>query len=547
VTEINSLERIMHGNVSLGTWAWVPLPAPIPDILTEDALAFVRGLTQRFGKELQALLARRETAQAAFDRGQRPRFLPETASIRQGEWSVAPLPAALLDRRVEITGPPERKMLINALNSGARVYMADFEDSLCPTLDNLVTGQQNLCLAIRGELRHQDPESGKVYELNAQVATLMVRPRGLHLQESHLQVAGQPVPACLFDVGLFLFHNARELVKRGTGPYLYLPKLEHHLEARWWNQVLEAVEQDLDLPSDCIRTTMLIETLPAAFQMEEILYEQRSRAAGLNLGRWDYIFSFIKTLRADPGAVLPDRAMVHMEQPFLRAYARLLVRTCHRRCAAAMGGMSAFVPQKGDPEGTARALAQVRADKTREVRDGCDGTWVAHPALVAVAQEAFDAGMPGPNQFHRIPEPVAEAELLAVPAGPRTLGGLRQNLRVGIRYLESWLRGQGCVALYGLMEDAATAEIARMQLWQWLNHGVIVDGLGGLDRPLFHGHVQDVLDQIQAELGNEVFAEGRFLEAADLLETLILLAEPPAFLTLSAYDLLADAVPMEVH
>ncbi len=537
----------MHGNVSLGTWAWVPLPAPIPDILTEDALAFVRGLTQRFGKELQALLARRETAQAAFDRGQRPRFLPETASIRQGEWSVAPLPAALLDRRVEITGPPERKMLINALNSGARVYMADFEDSLCPTLDNLVTGQQNLCLAIRGELRHQDPESGKVYELNAQVATLMVRPRGLHLQESHLQVAGQPVPACLFDVGLFLFHNARELVKRGTGPYLYLPKLEHHLEARWWNQVLEAVEQDLDLPSDCIRTTMLIETLPAAFQMEEILHEHRTRAAGLNLGRWDYIFSFIKTLRADPGAVLPDRAMVHMEQPFLRAYARLLVRTCHRRGAAAMGGMSAFVPQKGDPEGTARALAQVRADKTREVRDGCDGTWVAHPALVAVAQEAFDAGMPGPNQFHRIPEPVAEAELLAVPAGPRTLGGLRQNLRVGIRYLESWLRGQGCVALYGLMEDAATAEIARMQLWQWLNHGVIVDGLGGLDRPLFHGHVQDVLDQIQAELGNEVFAEGRFLEAADLLETLILLAEPPAFLTLSAYDLLADAVPMEVH
>jgi len=348
-------------------------------------------------------------------------------------------------------------------------------------------------------------------------------------------------------VGLFLFHNARELVERGTGPYLYLPKLEHHLEARWWNQVLEAVEQDLDLPSGCIRTTMLIETLPAAFQMEEILHEQRTRAAGLNLGRWDYIFSFIKTLRADPRAVLPDRAMVHMEQPFLRAYARLLVRTCHRRGAAAMGGMSAFVPQKGDPDGTARALAQVRADKTREVRDGCDGTWVAHPALVAVAQEAFDAGMPGLNQFHRIPEPVAEAELLAVPAGPRTLDGLRQNLRVGIRYLESWLRGQGCVALYGLMEDAATAEIARMQLWQWLNHGVTVDGLGGLDRPLFHGHVQDVLDQIQAEIGNEVFAEGRFLEAADLFETLILLAEPPAFLTFSAYDLLADAVPMEVH
>ncbi|MDR3673040.1 MAG: malate synthase A [Holophaga sp.] len=533
----------MHAQVSFQE---LP-PRQSPDLLTPKALAFVQSLTLRFGRSLKGLLTRREAAQARFDQGERPDFLPETAAIRQGDWSVAALPAALLDRRVEITGPPERKMLINAMNSGARVYMADFEDSLAPTLENLVEGQQNLYLAIRGQLRHRDPESGKRYQLNERVATLMVRPRGMHLLESHLEVAGQPVPACLFDLGLFLFHNASELVHRGTGPYLYLPKLEHHLEARWWNQVLEAIENDLDLPSGCIRTTMLIETLPAAFQMDEILHEQRTRAAGLNLGRWDYIFSFIKTLRADPGAVLPDRAAVRMEQPFLRAYAQLLVRTCHRRGVSAMGGMSAFVPQKDDPEANDRALAQVRADKAREVRDGCDGTWVAHPALVPVAQQVFDAHMPGPNQFHRIPEPVAAAELLAVPAGPRTASGLRQNLRVGIRYLESWLRGKGCVALYGLMEDAATAEIARMQVWQWLQHEVEVDGLGRLDRALFHGHVQDALDRIQAEIGNEVFAEGRFMEAGDLLETLILMHEPPAFLTLSAYDLLADAVQAEVQ
>ena len=537
----------MHVQASSGIRERAPLPSQTPAILTAEALAFVQNLTLRFGPSLKTLLAKREARQAGFDRGERPCFLPDTAPIRQGEWSVAALPAALLDRRVEITGPPEAKMLINAMNSGARVYMADFEDSLAPTLDNLVTGQENLYRAIRGDLGHQDPETGKRYRLNGRVATLMVRPRGLHLPESHLEVAGQPVPACLFDIGLFLYHNARELVRRGAGPYLYLPKLEHHLEARWWNRVLEAAEQDLDLPEGCIRTTMLIETLPAAFQMDEILYEQRTRAAGLNLGRWDYIFSFIKTLRADPGAVMPDRAAVRMDQPFLRAYARLLVRTCHRRGCLALGGMSAFVPRKGDEEGTARALDQVRADKAREVRDGCDGTWVAHPALVPVAQLQFDSQMQGINQLDRIPEPVAEAELLAVPAGPRTIDGLRQNLRVGIRYLESWLRGQGCVALYGLMEDAATAEIARMQLWQWLNHEVEVEGLGRLDRALFHGHVQDALDRIQAEIGNEVFAAGRYLEAADLLETLITLPDPPPFLTLSAYDLLADAVLPEVN
>jgi len=524
----------------------LPCPAPdhlTPDLLTPDALAFVRSLALRFQGRLQELLDQRRERQAAFDRGFRPGFLPATESIRRGEWAVASLPGPLLDRRVEITGPPERKMLINALNSGAKVYMADFEDSLAPTLDNLVTGQQNLYLAVRGELRHRDPATGKVYEVGPEPATLMVRPRGLHLEERHLEADGIPVPACLFDAGLFLYHNARELHARGQGPYLYLPKLEHHLEARWWNEVLEAVEYQLGLPFGSIRTTMLIETLPAAFQMDEILHEHRTRAAGLNLGRWDYIFSFIKTFRADPGAVLPERGAVHMEQPFLRAYARLLVRTCHRRGCSAMGGMSAFVPQKGDPEGTERALAQVRADKLREVRDGCDGTWVAHPGLVPVAMEVFATHLAGPNQFHQVPGPVTAEELVEVPQGPVTARGLCQNLRVAVRYLESWLRGQGCVALYGLMEDTATAEISRMQLWQWLHHEVEVAGLGRLERPLFHRHVQDALVQVRAEVGDEAFAEGRYLEAGDLLETLILMREPPAFLTLSAYDLLLLADP----
>jgi len=527
-----------------------PFRQPSPDagaMLTESALAFITSLTRAFRPGLATLLADRELRQLAFDRGERPRFLPATAAIREGQWTVAALPRQLQDRRVELTGPPERKMLIQALNSGAKVYMADFEDSLAPTLDNLLGGQHNLYQAIRRTLRHVEPGTGKVYELDPQVATLMVRPRGLHLQEHHLEVDGEPVPASLFDAGLFLFHNARELLRRGTGPYLYLPKLEHHLESRWWEQVLAAAERELGIPARSIRTTMLIETLPAAFQMDEILYEQRYRAVALNLGRWDYIFSYIKTLRLDPGAVLPDRGAVHMEQPFLRAYARHLVRTCHRRGCLAMGGMSAFVPQKGDPEGTRTAFAQVRADKLREVKDGCDGTWVAHPGLVAVAQGVFDDHMPTPNQLDRTPGPAAtEAELLAVPTGPRTEQGLRHNLRVGIRYLESWLRGQGCVAVFGLMEDAATAEIARMQLWQWLHHGAEVRGLGPLDRALFHGFVQETLLEIRADSDALAFEEGRFGEAADLLETTILAHRPPAFLTLAAYPVLLQPVLSEV-
>jgi malate synthase len=509
-----------------------PLPCTEPNLLTREALAFVRSLTLCFRGSLKALLAERERAQAGFDRGGRPGFLAATGRIRQDDWSVAPLPVSLMDRRVEIIGPPAPGALAEALGSGARGAVADFEDRLSPTLDNLVSGQQALHQAVRGLL-------------GPGTAALMVRPRGLHLLESHLEVEGQPVPACLFDAGLFLFHNAKAMLARGAAPHLCLPKLEHHLEARWWNRVLEAVENDLGLPACCIRTTLAVDTLPAAFQMEEILYEHRHRAVGLNLGE-GCLSSFIRTLGADPAAVTPDRGEVSMAQPFLRAWVQLLVRTCHRRGCLALGGLCAMLPEAGDPEAAAH-LAQVRAGQEREVLDGCDGTWVAHPALVPVARAAFEAHMPGLNQLHRIPGPVAEADLLQVPAGPRTGRGLRQNLRVGIRYLEAWLNGEGSVALYGLLEDAAGAELAWMQLWQWVKHEVEVAGCGSMDRPLFHCHVQDALYQIQAEVGDERFADGRYLEAADLLETQILLPAPPSYLIPAAYTLLMNPALSEVN
>jgi malate synthase len=515
-----------------------PLPCAEPDLLTREALAFVKSLTLCFRGSLKALLAEREQAQAGFDRGGRPGLLRATGPIRQDDWSVAPLPVALMDRRVEIIGPPAPGALAAALHSGARGAVADFEDRLSPTLDNLVSGQQTLHRAVRGVLsREVPPGPGST--------ALMVRPRGLHLQERHLAVEGEPVPACLFDAGLFLWHNAREMLARGAVPHLCLPKLEHHLEARWWNRVLEAVENDLGLPACCIRTTLAIDTLPAAFQMDEILHEHRHRAVGLNLGE-GCLSSFIRTLGADPAAVTPDRGEGSMAQPFLRAWTRLLVRTCHRRGCLALGGLCAILPEAGDPDAAAQA-ARVRAGQEREILDGCDGTWVAHPALVPLARAVFDERMPGLNQLHRIPGPVAETDLLQVPAGPRTGRGLRQNLRVGIRYLEAWLNGEGSVALYGLLEDAAGAELARMQLWQWVKHDVEVAGCGSMDRPLFHWHVQDALYQIQAEVGDEAFAEGRYLEAADLLETQILLPAPPPYLIPAAYDLLMNPVLSEVN
>ncbi|HJV90680.1 MAG TPA: malate synthase A [Holophagaceae bacterium] len=502
-------------------------------LLTPEVLARLAELQRRYGGELRGLLAERQVRQEGYDRGERPRFLPYTEKVRSGPWQVAPLPDLLQDRRVEITGPPERRMMLHALNSGAKVYMADFEDSLAPVPEKLVQGQLNLQEAVRGTLADGE------LRLKADAALLMVRPRGLHLVERHLVVDGTPMAAAFFDAALFLLHNALELVARGLPVCLYLPKLEHHLEARLWNTVLEFIEEGLDLPLGTVKVTVLIETLPAAFQMEEILFELRKRAVGLNLGRWDYLFSVLKVHRMDRDAVLPDRGTLRMELPFLQAYAKRLVQVCHRRGALALGGMAALVPQRRDPDATERALQAVRADKLREVRQGCDGTWVAHPDLVPVALEVFTHHVEGVNQRTFIPEgEVNAAQLLELPRGPVTAEGLRRNLRVALRYLEAWLRGEGCVALDGLMEDAATAEISRMQLWQWVRHGVGVEGLGPLDRSGFHGHVYDVFQSLRAELGPVAVAESRLLEASELLEELILDPVPEAFLTPRAYALL---------
>src|SRR5262245_12713487 len=427
-------------------------------VLTPAALAFMADVQRRFGARRLELLAARAARARRLDAGERPDFLADTAAVRRASWTVAPLPADLQDRRVEITGPVDRKMIINALNSGASVFMADFEDSNAPTWANVVEGQVNLHDAVRGTIGYTHPETGKRYELGAQTATLMVRPRGWHLPESHVLVDGQVASASLFDAALFLFHNARALVEKGSGPYLYLPKLESHLEARLWNDVFVFAQERLGLPRGTIKATVLIETILAAFEMDEILFELREHSAGLNCGRWDYIFSFIKKFRADSACVLPDRGAVGMDRPFLSAYSQLLVRTCHRRGAHAMGGMAAQIPIKDDPEKNAQALAKVRADKEREVASGHDGTWVAHPALVPVAFAVFERTA-GPNQLHvkREEVRVGAGELLAVPAGAITEAGLRQNLSVGVAYLEAWLRGSGCVPLHHLMEDAATA------------------------------------------------------------------------------------------
>ncbi|HVG59391.1 MAG TPA: malate synthase A, partial [Hyalangium sp.] len=452
---------------------WSPDYAPV---LTPEALAFVAKLTRTFGERREALLARRQERQAAFNRGHRPHFLPETKSIREGDWKVAPLPKELLDRRVEITGPVERKMIINALNSGANVFMADFEDANSPTWENVVRGQLNLMDAVSRTISF-DAENGKHYALKEKTAVLFVRPRGWHLPERHLEVDGKPVPGAFFDFGLFFFHNAKEQLARGTGPYFYLPKMESHLEAQLWNDVFLLAQQELGIPRGTIKATVLIETLPAAFEMHEILYALREHSAGLNCGRWDYIFSFIKKLQADPTFLLPDRGQVTMDKAFLDAYSRLLIQTCHRRGVHAMGGMAAFIPIKGDPAANEKALAQVRADKLREVKNGHDGTWVAHPGLVPVARSVFDAHMKGPNQLDnlRTDVKVGEAELLAVPRGTRTEEGLRHNIRVGVQYMAAWLDGLGCVPLYNLMEDAATAEISRAQVWQWIHHGATLE------------------------------------------------------------------------
>lgn len=504
-------------------------------ILTPGALDFVEELVKRYAPRIAACLEARVERQARFDAGELPDFLPETAYVRAGAWKVAELPEDILDRRVEITGPVDRKMIINALNSGANVFMADFEDSNAPTWDNVLQGQQNLYDAVRRTIRLETP--AKTYELAERTATLFVRPRGLHLPERHVTLDGAPIPGALFDFGLYFFHNARELRARGTGPYFYLPKLESHLEARLWNDVFSFAESTLDLPRGTIKATVLIETLPAAFEMDEILFELREHSAGLNCGRWDYIFSFIKKRRADAHAVLPDRALVTMDKGFLRAYAKLLVKTCHRRGVHAMGGMAAQIPIKGDDAANDAALEKVRADKLREVEDGHDGTWVAHPALVPIARAVFDAKMPGRNQLDRLREDVevTREELLAVPAGPRTEAGLRHNVRVGVQYIEAWLRGMGCVPLYNLMEDAATAEISRAQVWQIIHHRAPLDDGTTVDRARFAALVGEEMGRIRQEIGDARFASGKFEEARALFETLSTADTFENFLTIPAY------------
>jgi malate synthase A len=509
-------------------------------ILSTEALTFVADLVRRFSWRRDELLGRREELQRKWDEGWRPTFLPETAHIRNGDWKVASLPLDLLNRRVEITGPVDRKMVINALNSGANVFMADFEDSNAPTWDNVVQGQKNLYDAVRRTIRYVAPETGKAYQLEDNPAVLFVRPRGWHLIERHVRVDGNPVPAALFDFGIYLFHNARELLSRDTGPYFYLPKLESHLEARLWNDVFLRASELLGIPRATIKATVLIETLPAAFEMDEILYELREHSAGLNCGRWDYIFSFIKKQRNDPKAVLPDRAMVTMDRGFLKAYVQFLIKTCHRREVHAIGGMAAQIPIKNDETANSQAMEKVRADKLREVKDGHDGTWVAHPGLVALAREIFDQYMSGPNQIDnkRTDVTVTGADLLSVPDGPRTEEGLRHNIRVSIRYLEAWLRGNGCVPLYNLMEDAATAEISRAQLWQWLHHGVLLSDESPLTPARFRRLLDDEMRTIKKEIGDAGFAEGQYVRARGLFEQLTTASKFEEFLTIPAYGLL---------
>jgi malate synthase A len=521
-------------------------PLPLPDgvaltgqlrpgyetVLTRDALSFVADLVRTFGPRVAELLALR-AKRGTLD------FLTETAEVRARDWTVAPLPADLLDRRVEITGPTDRKMVINALNSGASVFMADFEDASSPTWDNQVQGQVNLTHAVRRTIAFEDPITRKSYALKDKIAVLFVRPRGLHLVERHMTVDGQPVPGGLFDFGLYFFHNARELLARGTGPYFYLPKMESHLEARLYNDVFVRAQERLGVPRGTIKATCLIETLPAAFEMDEFLWELREHSAGLNCGRWDYIFSFIKKRAGDEAAVLPDRSQVTMDKGFLAAYVALLIQTCHRRNVHAMGGMAAQIPIKEDPAANEAALEKVRADKLREVKAGHDGTWVAHPGLVPVARDVFDAHMLGPNQLDikRRDVKVTRDDLLRIPEGTRSDAGLRHNVRVGIQYIEAWLRGNGCVPLYNLMEDAATAEISRAQVWQWLHHRATVEG-APLDGDRFARVVGEEMQRIRREVGDARFTGGKFPEARDLFVRLSTAPKFEEFLTLPAYDLL---------
>jgi len=511
------------------------------EVLTPLALQLLASLHRRFNPRRLELLAARARRQAEFDDGALPQFLADTAGVRAAEWRISPVPADLLDRRVEITGPVDRKMIINALNAPVSAFMADFEDSLAPTWENVIRGQVNLADAIRRTISFQDESTGKVYRLAERTATLIVRPRGWHLPEKHVRINGEEVSGALCDFALFLANNHAALAERGTGPYLYLPKIESHLEARLWNDVFLAAQDALGMPRGTIKATVLIETILAAFEMDEILYELREHSSGLNCGRWDYIFSFIKKFRNRPDFLLPDRASVTMERPFLKAYVDLLIHTCHRRGAHAMGGMAAQIPIRDDPAANEAAMARVRADKLREARAGHDGTWIAHPGLAAIAREPFDAVMHGANQLSVLREGVhvSAADLVAIPAGAISEEGLRNCIRVGVQYLESWLRGNGCVPLYHLMEDAATAEICRAQLWQCLRHGARTSDGAAVTLERFDRLLQSELDRIHAEVGAARLAQGVFPTAARLFEQMIKSETFDEFLTLPAYELLS--------
>jgi malate synthase len=522
----------------------VELLAPTPKgcefLLTPEALAFITALAEKFGDRREQLLAKRVVRQKEFDAGATPDFNPATKAIREGEWKVAEVPADLLDRRVEITGPAEPKMIINALNSGAKVFMADLEDSLSPTWERVIEGQKALYEAVRGTLSFTSPE-GKLYTLNqAKLAVLIVRPRGWHLPERHVTLGGKPISGALFDFGLYFFHNAAERIKRGTGPYFYIPKQENAEEAQLWADVFAFAEEYCGIPHGSIKATVLIEVITATFEMHEILHALKDYAVGLNCGRWDYIFSTIKKFHARPEYVMPDRTQITMNVPFLKAYYELLIQTCHKRGAFAMGGMSAFIPVKGDAAANEKAFAAVRADKEREAGAGHDGTWVAHPGLIPVAMEVFDRLMPNKNQRDKLREDVnvTAADLIKVPQGTITEAGVRNSISVAIQYTAQWLNGNGCVPLFNLMEDAATAEISRSQLWQWLHHGASTVEGHPILQELVASWADQELDTLRVQLGEAGFAAAPYERAKALVLKLTFDKQYVEFLTLPAYEAL---------
>ncbi|EJC6797970.1 malate synthase A [Vibrio parahaemolyticus] len=510
-------------------------------IFPVEAQTFLSLLCEKFAGRVEELLEAREEKQARIDAGELPDFLPDTQDIREGSWKILGIPQDLQDRRVEITGPTDRKMVINALNANVKVFMADFEDSMSPAWDKVLDGQVNLRDAVNGNISYTNPSNGKHYQLVDDPAVLICRVRGLHLKEKHVTWHGQIIPGALFDFALYFYNNHKALLQKGSGPYFYLPKLQSHYEAKWWSEVFHFTEEYFGLETGTIKATVLIETLPAVFEMDEILFSLKEHIVGLNCGRWDYIFSYIKTLKKHPDRVLPDRQVVTMDKPFLNAYSRLLVRTCHKRGAFAMGGMAAFIPAK-DPQENQKVLDKIHNDKSLEASNGHDGTWVAHPGLADTAMEVFSAALgERTNQLdvsRSEDAPITAAELLEPCDGERTEEGMRHNIRVALQYIEAWISGNGCVPIYGLMEDAATAEISRASIWQWIQHGKSLDNGQQVTKALFETYLQEEVEVVKQEVGEERYQAGRFEEAAQLMVKLTTSDELTNFLTVPGYDYL---------